>query len=342
MNSIKMIVVFFSSAILTIGLYCFGYYHQIGSSVKAEWWLKEAVTKKEYLLSQINSGERIIFLSGSNSLFGLRSTIIEESFKYPTFNFGLHASLDLSYLSNVANKVAKKGDIFIVPLEYSYYLRKNEYSVWFINNMLAWGSDYISNLSLYKKASFLFHTDASRVFEGIITKSRWVMDSESDVRNFKPTGEFKGYSYKSIHENGDITTPSDSTKYVKSLIDNPEKNEKLLSYTSDMTPEPYSISKIIELKNTIEAKGGRFILTWPVSMKSAYFNKNNAQSIEFAFAIQKSLDKVGIQIHCMPFEFNINQNNFYDTYYHLNSVGEIERTEKVLECLTRERLINSM
>lgn len=331
--------VFFAIASFGMLFYYFLYTYQMGAPVKAEWWLKETVVKKTNLLEKIDSPKRIIIFSGSNSLFGFDSTVIEKSTGIPTFNFGLHASLDMSYLSKIAETITRQGDIIIAPLEYSFYLRENRYSDWFINNMLGWGYDYISGLEYIDKIMFFTHTEAKRVFEGLLATPRVVMASDYDVNRFIPKGEYRGYSYKSIKTNGDIITPDGSTKYVADLIGDNESKSSILTYQSDKKPQKYSINQINELKNTIESKGGKLIIIWPVSMESKFFNKNNESSTSFIDSIKSKMIDSGIKIYCDPYEFNIHPSYFFDTYYHLNNRGEVLRSKKVMECLKREKLV---
>lgn len=331
--------VFFVIASFGMLSYYLLYTHQMGAPVKAEWWLKEAVVKKTKLLEKIDAPERIIIISGSNSLFGFDSTVIEKGTGIPTFNFGLHASLDISYLEKIAKKITKQGDIIIAPLEYSFYLRENRYSDWFINNMLGWGSDYISDLSFIDKLKFFSHTEAKRVFEGLLATPRVVMASDYDVNRFIPRGEYRGYSYKSVKTNGDIITPDGSTKYVMDLVNGKADKSNILNYQSDKKPQRYSISQIQKLKKTIESKGGRLIIIWPVSMETKFFNANNELSTSFIHLISTEMSNSGINVYCDPYEFNIHHSYFFDTYYHLNNKGEVLRSKKVMECLKREKLV---
>lgn len=333
------IILFFAVASIFLFSYYILYINQMNAPVKAEWWLKETIVKKIDLLSKIKSPERIIILSGSNSLFGFDSSVIEKGTGIPTFNFGLHASLDMSYLSKIAKDITREGDIFITPLEYSFYTRENKYSDWFINNMLGWGSDYIAELNFKDKMMFFTHTEAKRVFEGVFATPRVVMASDYDVNRFIPKGEYHGYSYKSIKQNGDITTPDSSTKYVNDLVSGNKGLSNILSYQSEKAPHDYSISQILELKKTIESKGGKLIIIWPVSMKSELFNKNNESSTLLINSIKNKTFESGIEIHCEPYEFNIHHSYFFDTYYHLNKRGESIRSTKVMECLKREKLL---
>ncbi|EAS9682350.1 hypothetical protein EOI71_22450, partial [Salmonella enterica] len=167
MKAKLLIVIFITSAALIIAGYYDIFKYQIGRSVTAEWWVVNVQDKKEQI-SKDKKSNRIIFLAGSNGLFGLNSNIISNITEKNAINLAMHASLDISYYRMLLEKNITDGDIVILPLEYEYYFRKNAYSEWFINNMLAWGGGYLSWLPIDKKIEFASHVSALRVIEGVM------------------------------------------------------------------------------------------------------------------------------------------------------------------------------
>lgn len=120
--------------------YFYLYFMQIGKPVVAEWWLKNTIEKKE-LISEATHGPRVVFISGSNSLFGISGDIIERKTGMKVVNLGLHANLDIDYLVYILRRNIKEGDIVIAPLEYQYYRKDNTPTSWVVTNMPAWGGN---------------------------------------------------------------------------------------------------------------------------------------------------------------------------------------------------------
>lgn len=72
----RFVVMAFLSLLVMASLYLGMFKYQLGSPVKAEWWIKNTYDIKDYIASSIK-GPKIIIASGSNSLFGIDGSIIE-------------------------------------------------------------------------------------------------------------------------------------------------------------------------------------------------------------------------------------------------------------------------
>lgn len=76
--------------------------------------------KHKYL--EESTGERIVFVGGSNLLMGLDSQYIENKLEgYDVVNMGLHAGLGLRFMINDIKSYLKSGDIVIIEAEYSHF-----------------------------------------------------------------------------------------------------------------------------------------------------------------------------------------------------------------------------
>lgn len=86
------------------------------SQMTHEWF----VQKKQASLNLSKKGSKLVFLSGSNTLFGVNAMKIEKETGISTLNYGTHAGL-ASYIFYDAKKILNKGDTVFMPLEYLYY-----------------------------------------------------------------------------------------------------------------------------------------------------------------------------------------------------------------------------
>lgn len=331
-----MVTLYFCLVATFFVVYFAFYKSLMGSPVVAEWWLGSSINKKEMLLSDIKEKQRIIVVSGSNSLFGFDTKLIEEHTGIKAFNFGMHAGLDMDFLRFETEKVIRKGDIVIMPLEYSYYYTEKGYSEWFIENVLSWGQDYFSGLGLFDTINMVIHTPVSFIAKQASAPKRGVTDDVETIRKMQLDGVYRGYSYKSLNNYGDITPPDESTALVKGYKESPKKNERTLSYTSGTKVSEYTLTKLKEIDSYTKRIGATLYVTWPVSMSTAYFNSSNSSSIKDIASIKKALDDTGIKVICDPFSFNLSPELFYDTHYHLNSAGQKVRSSKLAECIKQE------
>ncbi|MDH5637226.1 MAG: hypothetical protein OEZ04_01910 [Nitrospinota bacterium] len=192
-------------------IYLSAYISQIGSYVKAEWWLKNVYDYKGYFADSIQQ-PKIIIIAGSNALFSVNSAVIEDITNIKTVNLASHAALDLSFHYNMALKYAKRGDILVLPLEFGYYTTDRRREEWFINNMLAWGwDDYLQRLSIADLVYFVYRTPKIRVLQGVINhgepipippKDRAITEVLESLDRNDPKMEI--YSHVVLNRRGDI------------------------------------------------------------------------------------------------------------------------------------------
>ncbi|HCO5927064.1 hypothetical protein [Escherichia coli] len=341
MGNIKKIVIFLSTALISLLIYILLFIFQLGSSITAEWWLHDVKVKKEQILGKYNSN-RIVIISGSNGLFGFDSKLLSKLTGYNTVNLAMHASLDLSYYRMLIQKNIRKDDIVIMPLEYAYYSRENEYSDWFVSNMQSWGTDYIKWLPLDKKIEFFSKVTWKNVLTGIITPDRDVIDKEktvlSDPGNDK--GYYYGYNYKTLTPRGDINRAPYHSTEITDMIANPDKYEEILSYgKSNPAISIYTLSELSKIRKIVTEKGAKLFITWPTTMRTKYFNQYDTTAITFTNSIQSQLLNNGFSVICNTFYANIDPDLFLDTNYHLDAIGAKVRSESFFKCLKNDKVI---
>jgi len=335
MKNTHKIYLFLSFTLLSFLAYLLIFFSQLGSSIKAEWWIHDVKIKKEQIASHVNKN-RIVIVSGSNGLFGFNSQELSTLTGHNVVNLAMHASLDLSYYRMLIDKNIKKGDIVIMPLEYGYYSRGNEYSDWFVSNMKSWGMDYLNWLPLTKKIEFISKVDWKSVITGALTPDRSVLAEKNIILKDKGNvkGYYYGYSYKTLTPLGDINRTPYHTSYISDMISNPDKYESILSYgKSDPLISDYTIEELEKIKKITSSRGATLFITWPATMKTKFFNEHDPDSLSFTVSLKKQLSNNGFDVICNNFYANINPTHFLDTHYHLDSVGAKIRTESLFKCL---------
>ncbi|EIJ8561685.1 hypothetical protein LJP28_004617, partial [Salmonella enterica] len=318
-----LIVIFITSAVLVIAGYYGIFKYQMGRSVTAEWWVVNVQDKKEQI-SNDKKSNRIIFLAGFNGLFGLNSHVISNITGKNAINLAMHASLDISYYRMLLEKNIKDGDIVILPLEYEYYFRQNAYSEWFINNMLAWGGEYLSWLPIDKKIEFASHVSALRVIEGVMASDKEMFVPKNVIHKYEGNVSNKnyGYNYTTLTQYGDMNIHTTGETYSDKLLKNIDNNPSSFSYAkSNRVISEYALSELNKIKEIVKKHNGSLYITWPVTMKTKYFNESDPESIEFTDNIRNQLNKNGFNTICNNFYANIPSDLFFDSVYHPNSEG---------------------
>ncbi|MBA0035308.1 hypothetical protein HS962_03485 [Pantoea sp. BIGb0393] len=333
-----MFLIYFVVFLSTMAGYYKLYSFQIGRSVKAEWWLVDVQHKKESLAKNVGEN-RIIIASGSNGLFGINSKLMSELTARPVVNMAMHGSLDISYYRKLLDRTVRKGDIVIMPLEYGFYFRKDMYSDWFVNNMLAWGSDYIDSLSMYGKAVLVTYTTFERVMEGALSTTKRLTTPVIYIDAYKgnPNGRNYGYRYTSLNSTGDMNIDPKGMGFVENTMNHKGYYSESLSYgKKDLVIEKYSEGELIKIRDMIKAKGAELYITWPASMKTEYFNADDAESSLFAESLDSNLKRIGLNTICDHFYANLSPDLFLDSTYHLNASGANQRTKLLSQCVSSE------
>lgn len=338
-KNIKLIITFvFLSSALFMG-YFYLYFMQIGKPVVAEWWLKNTIEKKE-LISEATHGPRVVFISGSNSLFGISGDIIERKTGMKVVNLGLHANLDIDYLVYILRRNIKEGDIVIAPLEYQYYRKDNTPTSWVVTNMPAWGGEYLHTLSIYKQIRLISFTNKDRIIEGLMLKNENKYVSIDKVASAAPSNNYsyKKYLYTSLDQYGSMQMAYYDQGVLVKMERRQDKYEDILSYgKDDLSFTKHAQMGINKLKEITESHGGKFYITWPASIKNKFFNKDDKQAQIFSKNIKDKLQGMNISVLCDPFYANLEFKMFTDTIYHLNRSGSIIRSERLAECLNQSQ-----
>ncbi len=67
------------------------------------YWMEKLFQIKDAYANSIEE-QKIIFIAGSNILWGLKTNLIEDYYNIPTVNMGIHASLQISYMLDRVKK----------------------------------------------------------------------------------------------------------------------------------------------------------------------------------------------------------------------------------------------
>lgn len=305
------------------------YRFQIGALVKSEKWVNDVNQYRDFRSKKIKQ-QKLIIISGSNSMFGIDSDLISNKLKIPVLNLASHASLDIDYLYYQLKRHIGKNDIVIMPLEYIIYNR-NGISDWFANNMLVWGTDYISSLRFYDALKFILNTNPSRVFHGalmMIREGRYKelpqekIASELEALISSDGIKWRGYSYKSLNMNGDINVDMRNNGKRK-----PGK------YISDKEISSHFLEGYNKIMDLVKLYDGKLIITPPVTFRNDLYNLENHSHQENVIRFTNKLAQHNIYLQCNPALFHLGKVFMFDTVDHTNKYGAIVRSENLADCI---------
>lgn len=328
MNKKRFVIFIFLNLFALLIIYIASFYYQLGANVKSESWIEPMYQIKDKKALEIGDENKIIIVSGSNSLFGINSEKISEITNKPVLNLAVHAGLDIDFLYYKIKKYIKPNDIIVMPLEYAHYTRSG-YSDWFVNNILVWGNDYFDNLSFVDKTKFIFNLNGNRLLLGLKSKfNEQIYQSPKNIikdltKIIDDEGEkWRGYSYKSSNLDGDIN--ADETL---------DLNYGKVNSPSNLIPSNHFLNVYHKILILVEKNNGKLILTHPVTSKHDSYDLTKLK-------FQKQLDnflaqmmKHSLKIECNAALFHVDEKFVFNGSYHPNKYGALIRSENLAYCI---------
>jgi hypothetical protein len=143
---------------------------------------------------------------------------------------------------------------------------------------------------------------------------------------------WKGYGFRSLNQYGDINVESRPTEEVFGDFERGKAyiNEALFYPISDHFLSIYS-----QLLDLVQEKGGKLILTWPVTVRNPLFDLSKPDHQNKAMYFQERLTEKSVDICCNPALFNLHVKFFFNTMEHTNRYGAMIRSVNLGQCLKR-------
>lgn len=281
-----------------------------------------ALIDKNKLLAE-TPPPRIIFVGASNLAFGLDSKMIEQEFKMPVINMGLHGDFGLDFILNNVRYYLGKGDIVILSIE--YYLDKIDYkTLSYAMHLYPEGEKFINYNPDYYMQMLKYEVSQAQHSRKKITN--FLFDKILRLKEAKvfTTNEINSYdtliySRKAFNSNGDV---------VSHLEQAPLKEIRGRNF---LKIEDYSkcINSLNEFLEAAAEKGASVYFTYPAYPKNEY-EKNIKAVKEFENQLNEGLK---IKIISTPEDFVYPDSLFFDTVYHLTKEGRKQRTERTIELM---------
>lgn len=247
---------------------------------------------------------RIIFLGGSNVLFGLNSQVIKDSLNLNPINAAITANHGLKYtLKSNINKI-NKGDIVVLIPEYTHFFgnyANGDYEMLFCLLELSSYRDY-NNLDLQQ-------------YEHLFT----FLDGYFDFKLKTNSNIQFGYKKDGINKYGD---------YVAHW--NKGNENKFIFSNTNQTINNSAIFVLSEFSKKLNEKGAKLYISFPPYQKKSY--RNTLKEIKKTDSIYKALN---LNVISKPIEYMVDDSLLYDTPYHLNKKGVDFRTNKLISDLKK-------
>lgn len=259
---------------------------------------------------------KLIFISGSNSLFGVDTERIERELHIPTVNYGVAASLNL-YTIHRVRQYLKKGDIVILPLEYRFYeVSHTAFESNYVQYILGYDPDFFRAMPLNSKISFITQLTPRELLKATYQQIYPPRLSEKD-----------NYSSKYLNSNGDMTNNHIEEMTPASILRN--RISPTVFKSAPLTTDAQQ-----ELKDFLmycQDNGIKVYAAWPNYL---WKNKEFAgKDLEGIHAIENFYHSLNIEILGHYTDCLYDADLFYDSEYHLNEEGKRLHTDYLINLL---------
>ncbi|RLA76307.1 MAG: hypothetical protein DRG78_19260 [Epsilonproteobacteria bacterium] len=306
---IKFFITFIILFIFWISIIFF----QSANPTKSSQWIYDVYNKKTNIANNIQK-EKVVIVAGSNALFGINSKMLSDAFNKPVVNYSVNAGLLLPYILYKAKKILKKGDIVILPLEYSMYNYNGLASTQMIDYIFSRDFDAFYTLSFLEQFYMIWNVSFKRLYDGY---------------NFSEDKKITTglYGPHNINEFGDQL--QNSLKYKSKAFTNQLDNYKAKTYGREYNEKALSWIYLKEFNSWCKENDIRCIFIPGAFMKyESYFTDEKERW--FYENISKIAIKKGMEFIGEPYDYMFKKELYFNSIYHLTSKGRDKMTQQII------------
>ena len=259
------------------------------------------------------SEPKIILIGGSSLPFGIDSERLEEYVGMPVVDYGLYADIGTKAMLDLSRKHINKGDIVIICPE----VDRQTYSLYYSGiNMLE---------ALDGCPSLLFDVGASNFGELIAALPEFASSKLDFAKSGSKPVPNGIYSLSSFNDYGDI-------KVERQYNIMPDYSESSpIELSADIISDEF-VDYLNDYAGFARLKGAQVWFSFP-PMNEAAVTASDEEKAAFCQKLGEALDFPvisGLDDYILDREF------FYDTNFHLNSRGALQRTALLAGDIIRE------
>lgn len=304
----------------SIVLFCFAlypalFYLQLGAPTESSRYIQEWFNVK-MRYAQRAQGPKLVFVSGSNTLFGIDTAELEARLGLPALNLGSHAGLGLRYILRQARQAVGEGDIVVLPLEYEQY-EPGKWEEALVDYIAARDPAYFKELSAADKLECMFAMPPKRLLRGV--KARFVPDARH---------EDSAYDSRYLNANGDMTNNAYAKRTPAAVL---RAGRRDAVFAAAACPDREAAREISAFIAFCRARGARVLAAYPSFLyKDKAFRGADLERVQEIAAFYATAEVPVLGDYA---EFLYDADDFYDTAYHLNDRGKGKRTRQLLSYL---------
>lgn len=268
----------------------------------------------------VNKDKRkMIFFSGCSFAYGLDSRAVDKAFggEYVVMNMGMNGDINGAFQMDILQNYITDGDVFVhAPEEMS---PSQLMFGFFTNNIMFIMAE--GNYDLLAHADFSKNGGVLRAFLEYI-----------ELKNSTAPCDYGDGIYHNFNIYGDYTEDRPYDEATEAERDTTYSDNVYCYEPSFLTDA--SVGKLAEYYETIEARGGRVFLSYaPVNTSARALGEIERKGEEFANKFESMLAPHGFNVISDVKDYMFPGRYFFDSDYHLNDLGALLRTERLVRDL---------
>lgn len=301
-------------------------YMQVGNATHGSQWIYDVYDKKTTIANSIKK-EKIVIVAGSNALFGINSKMLRDAFDKPVVNYAVNAGVLLPYIFYKAKTILHRGDTVILPLEYSMYNYDGKPNTQMIDYIFSRDFNMFYNLSFLEQFYMIWNVGFGRLYDGYVNSN-----------NKQVIGGL--YGAHNIDMNGDQMNNElryKSKGFVKQL-----NNYSAKTYGKNYNKNSLGFVYMKEFNLWCKENDVKCVFVPCAFMKyESYFTDKKERW--FYENIGNIIRNQGMEFVGKPYDYMFEKKFYFNTIYHLNSIGRDKMTEQIIMDLKDYNLfLNSM
>ena len=315
MAFIKFYLFFLLLALFIWGILIIGQLHK---PTKSSQWVWDVNNKKEQYATHIKK-PKIVLVSGSNALFGVKSPQLSEALHFPVINDAVNAGIGLPTLLMHAKRVIQKHDIVLLPLEYPLYSYDGKPGVQMIDYLYARTPYMIKALTLQEQFWLFWHTRFKRLVAGY-----------TDGKEVQVTRGLYGSHHVDTFGDQTETQKAKQTQGMKDEIAQHQKHPE--TYGKDFDPDALGWAYLSNFVEWCEKRDVPVIFMPSTLMKDDTYVSDKKEKWFYAHIAQE-VKKRGWHFVGDPYAYMYAAEAYLNTNFHLVDEAREKRTLQMIKDL---------
>lgn len=327
-----------------LALLYFAPYFLKDNPAKGSYWIAKVLTYQDALLHEKTDKPRLVFLGGSNGLYGFDGNYLEKYSRYKVVNTAVHLGFDLPFYEQRLRGKLRKGDVVVATLEHPIYRRDSSTSFHQEQNLL-WLQRFFHYETPWERLRSNLETP-SEIYASLAWEK--LNGTPRDLTGLADLGNDDIVAPEIMHEALPlhVSLADQFGFFVLPLPANDEVKAEFVSakdspYTAlpvEAAGSTRAMGNLLAMKRTVESQGATFLVTWPAMADIPSHSRLDPRLIEQYKAFEAAVNKAGLRMICNPEDVFLPPEFFSDTVYHVNAWGAIDRSIRLAQCMHKEKL----